>query len=82
MKACKFILANGHNMDEKRDGMVKWMRSSEKGMSAHSAESRLFGVDFHDIIQKEQQSSAYELASEFGLSLGDVKKLKKHLERS
>lgn len=51
-------------------------------MSAHSAETRLFGVDFHDIIQKEQQSSAYELASEFGLSLGDVKKLKKHLERS
>jgi hypothetical protein len=51
-------------------------------MNAHSPESRLFGVDFHDIMQKEQQSTAYELASEFGLSLGDVKKLKKHLERS
>lgn len=58
------------------------MRSSDKGMNVQSSESRLFGVDFHDIIQKEQQNSAFELASEFGLSLGDVKKLKKHLERS
>lgn len=62
--------------------MVRSMRMSEKGMHAQASENRLFGVDFHDIIQKEQQSSAYELASEFGLTLGDVKKLKKHLERS
>jgi hypothetical protein len=58
------------------------MRLSDKGMNVHSSESRLFGVDFHDIIQKEQQFSAYELASEFGLTLGEVKKLKKYLERS
>jgi hypothetical protein len=58
------------------------MRFSEKGLNAQSTDSRLFGVDFHDFIQKEQQSSAFELASEFGLSIGDVRKLKKHLERS
>jgi hypothetical protein len=58
------------------------MRLSGKGMSATAGENQLFGVNFHDFIQQEQQSSMYELASEFGLSLRDVKKLKKHLERS
>lgn len=59
-----------------------YLRSSEKGMNIQSMDGRLFGVDFHDFIQKEQQSSSFELASEFGLSIGDVRKLKKHLERS
>lgn len=58
------------------------MRFSSKGMSAIEGDNQLFGVDFHDFIQREQQASMFELASEFGLSLGDVKKLKKHLERS
>ncbi|HJV31599.1 MAG TPA: hypothetical protein VJ558_05340 [Bacillales bacterium] len=58
------------------------MRSSDKGMNTQSADSRIFGVDFHDFIQKEQNSNSYELASEFGLSMKDVRKLKKHLERS
>ncbi|GLB58326.1 hypothetical protein NCCP133_04590 [Cytobacillus sp. NCCP-133] len=51
-------------------------------MSAHSGENQLFGVDFHDFIQKEQNSNMIELASEFGLTLRDVRKLKKKLERS
>ncbi|WP_066090403.1 hypothetical protein [Neobacillus novalis] len=59
-----------------------YVRSSEKGMNIQSMDGRLFGVDFHDFIQKEQQSNSFELASEFGLSIGDVRKLKKHLERS
>ena len=58
------------------------MRASDKGMNAQSMDARLFGVDFHDFIQKEQHSTSIELASEFGLTMGDVKKLKKHLERS
>ncbi|WP_176167391.1 hypothetical protein [Mesobacillus jeotgali] len=58
------------------------MRFSDKGMSASSADNQLFGVDFHDFIQKEQNSQVVELASEFGLSLRDVRKLKKQLERS
>jgi len=45
-------------------------------------EGRIFGVDFHDFIQKEQNATSFELASEFGLTIGDVRKLKKHLERS
>lgn len=61
---------------------VRWMRSSNKEMNMQSVDSRIFGVDFHDFIQKEQSSNSIELASEFGLSIKDVKKLKKHLERS
>jgi hypothetical protein len=69
-------------MIEKKETGVIYLRSSEKGMNIQSMDGRLFGVDFHDFIQKEQQSSSFELASEFGLSIGDVRKLKKHLERS
>jgi hypothetical protein len=58
------------------------MRSSEKGNSIQSMDSRLFGVDFHDFIQREQSNTTFELASEFGLTIGDVRKLKKHLGRS
>jgi hypothetical protein len=57
------------------------MRFSDKGISAATGESQLFGVDFHDFIQKEQNAHVVELASEFGLSLRDVRKLKKQLER-
>jgi hypothetical protein len=45
-------------------------------------EGRLFGADFHDFIQNDPQNHSFELASEFGLSGRDVRKLKKHLERS
>ncbi|WP_180954905.1 hypothetical protein [Bacillus sp. V3-13] len=58
------------------------MRFSEKGLAAHSGENQLFGVDFHDFIEKEQNASTFELASEFGLTVRDVRKLKKQLERS
>lgn len=58
------------------------MRASEKGMSIQGGDNQIFGVDFHDFIQKEQNSNMYELASEFGLSLREVKQLKKKLERS
>jgi len=58
------------------------MRFGEKGVSTQLGENQLFGVDFHDFIQKEQGSNLVELASEFGLSVKDVRKLKKHLERS
>lgn len=58
------------------------MRFSDKGMAVQQGENQLFGVDFHDFLQKEQSSNMVELASEFGLSMRDVRKLKKHLERS
>lgn len=58
------------------------MRFGDKSMSVQTGENQLFGVDFHDFIQKEQSSNMIELASEFGLTIRDVRKLKKQLERS
>ncbi|EIJ78994.1 hypothetical protein PB1_15589 [Bacillus methanolicus PB1] len=58
------------------------MKFSEKAMSASSGENQIFGVDFHDFIQKEQNENMFEFATEFGLSIRDVRKLKKRLERS
>ncbi|MBN6887822.1 putative NAD-dependent epimerase/dehydratase family protein [Cytobacillus horneckiae] len=58
------------------------MRFGEKGMNVQSGENKLFGVDFHDFIQSEQYSTMLELASEFGVSIQDVRKLKKKLGRS
>ncbi|WP_019154642.1 hypothetical protein [Robertmurraya massiliosenegalensis] len=58
------------------------MRFSDKGMAIQQGENQLFGIDFHDFLQKEQNSSMVELASEFGLTMKDVRKLKKQLERS
>ncbi|WP_193224595.1 hypothetical protein [Bacillus sp. B1-b2] len=55
------------------------MRFGEKHIAASGADSKLLGIDFHDFMEKEGNNNAVELASEFGLSLGDVKKLKKQL---
>jgi len=58
------------------------MRNSAKGDLVHSEMSGLFNVDFHEFLEKETECTAFELASEFGLSLRDVRKLKKQLSRS
>ncbi|MFT4412758.1 hypothetical protein ACLM5H_02755 [Fredinandcohnia humi] len=58
------------------------MRFSDKSNNVHSRAGEVFGVDFHDFIQKEQGSTYVELASEFGLSVRDVRNLKKQLHRS
>lgn len=55
------------------------MRFGEKHITASGMDSKLLGVDFHDFMEKEGNNNTVELATEFGLSLGDVKKLKKHL---
>ncbi|UOE95554.1 hypothetical protein [Alkalihalobacillus sp. LMS39] len=44
--------------------------------------NQLFTVDFHDFIEREQQQSHIELASEFGMSVRDIKYLKKKIERN
>ncbi|WP_019242716.1 MULTISPECIES: hypothetical protein [Bacillus] len=58
------------------------MKFNEKNGMSQSGANQLFGVDFHDFIQKEQNSNMVELASEFGLHVRDVKMLKKRLGRS
>jgi hypothetical protein len=57
------------------------MRNSEKGELTHTRHD-VFGMDFHDLMVKEQNDTSLELASEFGISLREVKNLKKHLNRS
>jgi len=58
------------------------MRLNDKKEKLHSESSDIFGVNLHEFIEKESYSTNYELASEFGLSMRDVKNLKKQLERS
>lgn len=58
------------------------MRFSEKGSSVQQGPQEIFGVDFHEFIERESNANTFELASEFGLTIRDVRKLKKQLERS
>jgi len=57
------------------------MRFGEKSIKTHDVSSKLLGVDFHDFIEKEAHSTSVELASEFGLSVGEARKLKKQIGR-
>ena len=58
------------------------MRLSNKGMTVHAGENQLFGMDFHDFIQKDQNVCLTEMAAEFGVSANDVRKVKKQMERN
>lgn len=58
------------------------LRSSDKHSHSNKASKSLFGVNFHEFIDQQDQSTMYEVASDFGISLGEVKKLKKRLNRS
>jgi hypothetical protein len=57
------------------------MRHNDKAKLAQNGAQQLFGVDFHDFIQKEDALSHVELAEEFGVDMRSVKKLKKKLGR-
>ena len=52
------------------------MRLSHKGMTVHAGENQLFGMDFHDFIQKDQNACLTEIAAEFGVSANEVRKVK------
>jgi len=58
------------------------MKFSSKGEQSFTHRNQLFGVNFHDFIQREASTTSVELASEFGLDLREVKALKKNLSRS
>ncbi|RDI44109.1 RNA polymerase subunit sigma-70 [Falsibacillus pallidus] len=57
------------------------MRFGDK-QSMNMGAEKVFGVDFHHFIERESQATTMELASEFGLTLRDVRSLKKKMERS
>ncbi|WP_157405983.1 hypothetical protein [Bacillus manliponensis] len=58
------------------------MRMGEKGHSATNGANQLFNVNLHEFAAKENETTSLELASEFGISLKDVRTLKKQLGRS
>jgi hypothetical protein len=58
------------------------MRSGQKTDLTTNGYNQVFGVDFHDFMQKERETNSMELAEEFGISLESVKKLKQKLHRS
>ena len=58
------------------------MRNNEKNGVIQSGMNQIMGIDFHDFIQREQNNTLVELASEFGLQVREVKSLKKRLGRS
>lgn len=58
------------------------MKTNDKGNTFINRGNHMFDVSFHDFLYKESSSTMLELASEFGISLGDVKKLKKHIQRA
>jgi hypothetical protein len=58
------------------------MRTSGKSQNTLNGQNQLFGLDFHHFVEKEKQSTIWELASEFGLSFREVKSLKRKIGRS
>ncbi|MEN2467680.1 hypothetical protein [Ornithinibacillus sp. FSL M8-0202] len=57
------------------------MRMNEKHWSSHNNRD-IFGVNLHKFIEMEQSSGHMEIAQELGISLGEVKALKKKINRS
>jgi hypothetical protein len=58
------------------------MRINEKNQIITDGNNQIFNTNLHHFMERENQANSLELASEFGLSLGEVKLLKKKLERS
>lgn len=57
------------------------MRNSGKEKMIHTGLQPLVALDFHRFTEKEQSLNSMELASEFGLSLHEVKSLKRKIFR-
>lgn len=58
------------------------MRVGSKQDRTGNGDHQLIGVDFHDFIQREQSLTNFELAEEYGISLKNVKELKKKMSRN
>ncbi|UTR14266.1 hypothetical protein MM221_17120 [Salipaludibacillus sp. LMS25] len=58
------------------------MRASYNDERKKLSTERLMDVDLHRFVEAETEQTSYELALEFGLSIRDVRQLKKRLERN
>ncbi|WP_176330223.1 hypothetical protein [Oceanobacillus rekensis] len=57
------------------------MRMNDKQMNANDQKD-ILSADLHHFVQLEGQGTHMEIASELGISIGEVKMLKKKLNRS
>lgn len=63
------------------EGLISMRSSMRQQMQNHSLQP-LFNMDYHSFMEREGQQTNLELATEFGLSLRDVKVLKNKLTRN
>lgn len=57
------------------------MRVQEKQWNTNT-NKEIFGADFHRFMEMEDQFNYMEIAEELGVSLGEVKRLKKKITRT
>ncbi|MBO8163879.1 MAG: hypothetical protein H0Z34_09225 [Brevibacillus sp.] len=57
------------------------MRQAKKAAETRQVNRQLFAVDFHDFLEKEAAMSDVELSQEFHISIGDVRLLRKQINR-
>lgn len=57
------------------------MRAGEKDGRIHQEPKDLFGISFHDLIEQMRSAAPMELAKELGITLGEVRRLKKQMDR-
>ena len=55
------------------------MKFSVKGQTSIHSANQLAGVDFRDVIQKEESTNLVELATEFSIDGRSIKNIKKQL---
>ncbi|WP_170150256.1 hypothetical protein [Oceanobacillus halophilus] len=57
------------------------MRMQDKQWNAGN-DKDIFGVDIHQFMNMDGHANYMEIAEELGISIGEVKKLKKRINRS
>jgi hypothetical protein len=57
------------------------MRRNSKEMVSQSSISSLVDVDFHNFIERESVLTELEISRELGITIGDVRQLKKKFVR-
>jgi|GEM_PF-4913224 len=57
------------------------MRSSDKSGQVGYGPKFLGGTDFHNIFQRQEQSATNFVISEFGLSIGEIERMKKYFQK-
>ncbi|SFA69330.1 hypothetical protein SAMN04488072_10152 [Lentibacillus halodurans] len=57
------------------------MRVYEKQWITHT-DKEIYGADFHGFMEMEDRFNHMEIATELGISLGEVKRLKKKITRT